>query len=118
MVTGFGTNSAGEQALSICNTVSGAAYFTPALAQMLSHTTLFVSAAGYMRTALHYPALLPAYAEAMRQGIAMGQALKRPLFMEPWEEYLDWTVEEIAVHLGIERGPDHAWDWTSEAGSG
>ena len=118
MVTGFGTNSAGEQALAICNTVSGAAYFTPALAQMLGHATLFVSAAGYMRTALHYPALLPAYTEAMRQGIVMGQALTRPLFMEPWEEYLDWTVEEIAAHLGIERGPDHAWDWTSEAGSG
>lgn len=118
MVTGFGPNSAGEQALAICNTVSIARCFTPELAQMLSHTTLFVSASGYMRTALHYPALLPTYADAMRQGIAMGQALRRPLFLEPWEEYLGWTVAEIAVHLGIERGPDEGWAWTTEAGAG
>jgi len=118
MITGFGPNSAGEQALAICNTVSIGRYFTPELAQMLSHTTLFVSAAGYMRTALHYPALLPTYTDAMRLGIAMGQTLSRPLFMEPWEAYLDWTVEEVVTNLGINAGPGDDWAWTTEAGSG
>jgi len=118
MVTGFGPNSAGEQALAICNTAATARYFTPALAQYFSHATYFVSIGGYTRASLHYHGVLPTYMEAMRQGLTAGLALKRPLFMEPWEDYLDWRITDIASHLGIERGPGEAWAWTTEATMG
>ena len=95
-----------------------ARYFTPALAQYLSHANCWVSAGGYMRTSLHYHQVLPTYLEAMQLGIAAGRALKRPLFLESWEDYLDWPLEDIAPHFGFVRGPVDAWAWTNEATSG
>lgn len=61
---------------------------------------------------------MPTYLQAMQQGIGADLALKRPLFLESWEHYLDWKVEDIAPHLGFTRGPGEAWDWTTEAASG
>jgi ubiquinone biosynthesis protein COQ4 len=118
LVTGFGPNSAGEQALAQCNTASIARFFTPALAQYLSHATSFVSIAGLTRASLHYHAVLPTYMEAMRQGLAAGLTLNKPLFLMNWEDYLDWPVGDIAAELGFDRGPGAAWDWTTEATTG
>jgi ubiquinone biosynthesis protein Coq4 len=118
LVTGFAANTAGEQALSLCNIATFSRYFTPALAQYLSHANSWVSAGGYMRTSLHYHQVLPTYLEAMQLGIAAGLALKRPLFLEPWGDYLDWQLEDIATHLGFVRGPVDAWAWTTEGASG
>jgi ubiquinone biosynthesis protein COQ4 len=118
LVTGFAANTAGEQALSLCNIATFSRYFTPALAQYLSHANSWVSAGGYMRTSLHYHQVLPTYLEAMQLGIAAGLALKRPLFMESWGDYLDWSLEDIAKHIGFVRGPGDAWAWTTEAASG
>ena len=118
MVTGFGPNQLGEEALALCNVTSTAAYFTPALAQHFSEFPVFVSVCSYKRVSLHYPAAMPAYLESMRQGIAAGQALKKPMFMVQWEDYLDWQVEDIATDLGITRGPGAGWDWSLQACSG
>jgi ubiquinone biosynthesis protein COQ4 len=118
LVTGFAANTAGEQALSLCNIATFSRYFTPALAQYLSHANSWVSAGGYMRTSLHYHQVLPTYLEAMQLGIAAGLVLKRPLFMESWGDYLDWSLEDIAKHIGFVRGPGDAWAWTTEAASG
>jgi ubiquinone biosynthesis protein COQ4 len=118
LVTGFAANTAGEQALSLCNITTFSRYFTPALAQYLSHANSWVSAGGYMRTSLHYHQVLPTYLEAMQLGIAAGLVLKRPLFMESWGDYLDWSLEDIAKHIGFVRGPGDAWAWTTEAASG
>jgi ubiquinone biosynthesis protein Coq4 len=118
LVTGFAANTAGEQALSLCNIATFSRYFTPALAQYLSHANSWVSAGGYMRTSLHYHQVLPTYLEAMQLGIAAGLALKRPLFMESWGDYLDWSLEDIAKHIGFVRGPGDAWAWTTEAATG
>jgi ubiquinone biosynthesis protein Coq4 len=118
LVTGFAPNTAGEAALALCNIAAFARYFTPALAQYLSHANCWVSAGGYMRTSLHYHQVLPTYLEAMQLGIAAGRALKRPLFLESWEDYLDWPLEDIAPHFGFVRGPVDAWAWTNEATSG
>jgi len=118
LVTGFGPNSAGEQALALCNVAATARYFTPALAQYFSHATYFVSAASFTRASLHYHGVLPAYLEAMQKGIAAGLALEKPLFLVEWEEYLDWQLEDIAAHLGFARGPAQGWDWTNEATTG
>jgi ubiquinone biosynthesis protein COQ4 len=118
MVTGFGPDTVGEAALAISNVTVFASYFTPELAQFFNEANCFVGAGGYMRTSLHYHRVIPAYLDGMRQGIALGQTLKRPLFMEPWEDYLDWTLENIAIHFGFQRGPGDAWAWTTEAASG
>jgi ubiquinone biosynthesis protein COQ4 len=118
LVTGFAPNTAGEAALALCNIAAFARYFTPPLAQYLSHANCWVSAGGYMRTSLHYHQVLPTYLEAMQLGIAAGLALKRPLFLESWEDYLDWPLEDIAPHFGFVRGPVDAWAWTNEATSG
>jgi ubiquinone biosynthesis protein COQ4 len=118
MVTGFGPYAAGEQALSICNVTAVSRYFSPKLAHYLSHPNYYVSSAGYMRTALHYHEVMPTYLDAMRQGITMGMALEKPLFLVEWENYLDWDLEDLAAHLGIVRGPGDGWAWTDDASAG
>jgi len=60
----------------------------------------------------------PLNLEAMQLGIAAGRALKRPLFLESWGDYLDWQLDDIAAHFGFVRGPVDAWAWTTEAASG
>jgi len=118
MVTGFGPNTAGENALAMANVVATSRFLTPELANFANMSFVWITSTGYARTALHYHHALPVYLEAMQQGIAAGHALKQPLFMVQWEDYLDWTVEDIATDLGITRGPGEAWDWTTEATTG
>jgi ubiquinone biosynthesis protein COQ4 len=118
IVTGFGPHDLGEQALAIMNVTACANYFTPALAQHMSNHNMFVSATGYYRVSLHYPALLPHELDAMKRGITAGQWLKQPLFMVQWEDYLDWKLEDICDHLRFERGPAEHWSWSLEASVG
>ena len=118
MVTGFGPHELGESALAIMNTTSNYGYFTPALARHMSEHTMFVQATGYYRVSLHYPDLMPYELEAMRQGIAAGQGLKKPLFMVDWEDYLDWQADDICTDLGFVRGPGDGWAWSLDASVG
>jgi hypothetical protein len=118
MVTGFGPNELGEDALAICNVTATARYFSPGLAHHINDHPLFWSVCSYKRISLHYPALLPDHMEAMRLGIVAGQALKQPLFMYDWEDYLDRTPEDICEELGIVRGPEEAWKDSSARATG
>ena len=118
MATGYGPNSAGEMALAMANVTATAHYFSPNLAQFLSAHTVWVSSSSYKRVSLHYPAVLPTILEAMQKGIELGRALDRPLFLYPWEDWLDWQLEDIAAHLGIMRGPGDDWAWTIAAATG
>jgi ubiquinone biosynthesis protein COQ4 len=118
IVTGFGPYQLGESALAIMSITASANYFTPALAQHISEHSMFVSGTGYYRVSLHYPALLPHELDAMRRGIAAGQALKQALFMVQWEDYLDWKLADICNYLGFERGPAEGWAWSLEASVG
>ena len=102
----------------MASVMAEARYFTPELAQMMTPANVWITATGYNRTALHYHHALPAYLDAMQQGIRMGMALKVPLFMTAWEDFLDLRLEDIAAHLRFERGPGEAWDWTTEAATG
>jgi ubiquinone biosynthesis protein COQ4 len=115
LVTGFGPNPAGEEALGLLNVAANARFFSPDLAQFLSGSGVFVTTAGYSRVALHYQGALPLYMEAMQQGIAAGLAVKKPMMMVRWEDYLDWQLDDIAGDLGFKRGPGAAWDCTAEA---
>lgn len=114
MVTGFGPNQFGEVALGICNNTVNANYFSPKLAAYISSSSMFLSTTSYPRVSLHYPQAMPGYFEAMRQGITAGQKLRKPLFMVRWEDYLDWSLADIAAELGIERGPGEAWAYSTE----
>jgi len=118
IVTGFGPHELGESALAIMNTTSNYGYFTPRLAKYMSESTMFVQATGYYRVSLHYPDLMPYELDAMRRGITAGQALKKPLFMVDWEDYLDWQITDLADHLGFERGPGEDWAWSLDASVG
>lgn len=118
IITGYGPNNAGEQALSIANVATAANYFTPDLAQFINTFNVFVTSSSYHRNSLHYPATMPVMLEAMQKGIELGRALKQPLFMYNWEDYLDWTLEAIAEELGFTRGPGDDWEWTSDASAG
>jgi ubiquinone biosynthesis protein COQ4 len=118
MVTGFGPNTAGENALSIFNVTQDARFFTPELAQYMSAASMWVSSTGLYRTSLHYHHLMPTYLDAIQQGIAGGLAVRQPIFMIDWESYLDWPLDEIAAFLGFNRGPGAAWDWTTGAAIG
>ena len=55
IVTGFGPNAAGEQALSILNVTAAARHFSPSLAQFINAPHAWVSSAGYKRNSLHDP---------------------------------------------------------------
>jgi ubiquinone biosynthesis protein COQ4 len=118
IVSGFGPNNAGEQALSMANVATAAHYFSPDLAQFVNAFNVWVTSTSYNRNSLHYPATMPVMLEAMQRGIEFGRALKKPLFMVNWEDYLDWTLEAIAGELGVTRGPGDAWAWTSDASAG
>ena len=118
IVTGFDANACGELALIWQDIASNAAYFSPDLAHHMNAGLVFLATATLQQYSLHYPAVMPTALEAMRQGVAMGQALKRPLIMEPWEDILELQIGEITRRLGIERGPGPAWGWTCAATSG
>jgi ubiquinone biosynthesis protein COQ4 len=118
MVTGFGPNQLGELALNLVNNSGNAAYFTPKLAKYFNEATMFTSSTSYYRHHLHYPALMPGIFDALRLGITVGQSLRMPLMMVPWEDYLDWQLDDIAADLGFERGPGSAWDYSNQIGIG
>lgn len=118
LVTGFGTNSCGESAVVWQDVTSFTNYFSPELAHYIYTPLTFLLTAGLQAQSLHYPKVFPATLEALRQGISMGQALKRPLLLEPWEDMFDWQISDIREHLGINPGPGAEWDWTSEASIG
>lgn len=118
IVTGFNANACGELALIWQNITANAAYFSPPLAHHINAGLTFLATATLQQYSLHYPAVFPTAMEAVRQGITMGQAIRRPLLLEPWEEMLDLPIDEIAHRLGINRGPGETWNWTCAATTG
>jgi ubiquinone biosynthesis protein Coq4 len=118
MVTGFSANNAGEMALSWQNVTSYTRYFSPELARHIYLGLNFLLSARLSAYALRYPAAYSTILDAARRGIEMGMALRRPTLLEPWEDMLDWPIEDIRSHLGIEPGPGCEWDWITAATTG
>jgi ubiquinone biosynthesis protein COQ4 len=110
MVSGFGPSLLGEQALSTMNACCTFRFLSPDLARLIAHGNTFVTAASMQRASLHYPAGMESMYEAMRLGIVAGQSIRMPMFMVPWEDYLDWQLEDIAADLNFTRGPGDAWE--------
>lgn len=119
MVTGLDPSPVGEAALIVANIVANEKYFGTALAAELNRFGVFLLSTGLMRAGLHYPRVLPAYLEGIARGRALGERQQRPLFMVRWEDYLDWSIEDIRREFGFEDGPPKGhWDWTNEAARG
>ncbi len=114
MITGFGTNPIGEQALIACNIKSYCRYFSAELAGELTRLISFQMSTNIMKTSLHYPQVLATTLEGWKIGIEMGDTLKRPLITADWRRYLAWPIEEIRRDLNILNAPPPGtWDWTN-----
>jgi ubiquinone biosynthesis protein Coq4 len=118
LVSGFGTNWVGEIGLLWTSITSFVNYFSPDLAQHIAAGQTLLAHAAMQQTSLHYPKVFPTLIEAVRSGMAMGGALKKPMMMEDWESMLDLQLSDIAKRLGITPAPGAAWDWTNEATMG
>lgn len=116
MVTGFETDFASEIGLIFANMESFYGYFSAELACETQRVSGFLAAKSTMKTNLFYPGVMPTYLEAMRLGIEMGRAWKKPLMMVPWRNHLDWTIEQIREEYNIIGSPPSGqWTWTNDA---
>lgn len=111
IVTGFKPSLAGEIALYICHMTSSYRYFQPELAKQASLVSSFLSTTWVLRTALHYPHAMEAMCDALEKGAAFGRAMRRPFFMESWEDYFNWPLPELRAHFGYPELADFRGDW-------
>jgi ubiquinone biosynthesis protein Coq4 len=112
IVTGFpGVSLPGEIALYLAHMTASARYFHPVLAKETSLISSFLFTTWTLRTALHYPEAMLAICDAMEKGVALGKAVRRPLFMERWEDYLDWPLPELRARFGIPEPEGFVGDW-------
>ena len=116
IVSGMGPNQIGEHALIACNLKCNYDYFSPELAGQLTVMTGFLMSTGVMKINLHSPHLMGEYLKAVAIGVRMAEGMTRPLLINDWRAYLDWTIEDIREELNI-RGaqPPGTWDWTNDA---
>ena len=116
MVTGFGTDPAGESALMMCNANSWLRYFGPGLGGEMSRFNNYLTTMNLMKAGLHYTEVLATFYEALRAGIEMGAALERPLFLIRWEDYLAWPIQDIRRYFKLSVSPaSGTWGWTEAA---
>jgi ubiquinone biosynthesis protein Coq4 len=114
IVTGFpGTAIAGEIALFLVNITAIHNYFQRPLAKEIGLFFSYLLSTWTMRVTLHYPEVMPAICDGMEKGSIVGKRLKRPLFLERWEDYLDWPLTELRAHFDIPEpgGFVGDWDW-------
>jgi ubiquinone biosynthesis protein COQ4 len=114
LVTGFpGDSFAGEIALFLANITSIHNYFRPALAKEIALFLSYLLSTWTMRATLHWPEVMPAVCDAMEKGSIAGKRLRRPMFLERWEDYLDWPIPKLREHMNIPEpgGFVGAWNW-------
>lgn len=115
IITGFPASSiAGEVALSLANITAAYGYYQPDLAKEASLTSMFYVSSWIMRTTLHAPQIMPAVLNAMERGVQMGKSLRRPMYMEKWEDYLDWQLTDIRAKFKLPEptGFEGYWQWS------
>ena len=116
IVTGFGTDPCGENALMTCNGTSWLKYFSSEFAGELCRFGVYLTMVNTLRAGMHYPRTLPVFYDAIRYGTEMGTALMRPLVFIRWENYFDRTIEELRREFNIHSPAVAAtWAWTEEA---
>jgi ubiquinone biosynthesis protein Coq4 len=119
IVSGLGPNLIGEHALIACNLKCNYDYFSPELACELTRMSGFLMSTGVMKINLHSPSLMSEYLKAVTIGVNMANGMKRPLLINDWRAYLDWTLPQIREELNIIGAqPPGTWEWTNEASRG
>jgi ubiquinone biosynthesis protein COQ4 len=116
IVSGLGPNLIGEHALIACNLKCNYDYFSPELACELTRMSGFLMSTGVMKINLHSPHLMSEYLKAVAIGVTMAEGMSRPLLINDWRSYLDWTIEDIRRELNIlDAPPPGTWEWTNDA---
>ncbi|MDB5396113.1 MAG: hypothetical protein JWM91_3619 [Rhodospirillales bacterium] len=116
IVSGLGPNLIGEHALIACNLKCNYDYFSPELACELTRMSGFLMSTGVMKINLHSPHLMSEYLKAVAIGVKMAEGMSRPLLINDWRSYLDWTIEDIRRALNIlDAPPPGTWEWTNDA---
>ena len=110
IISGFGTNMAGEHGVNSMNVAAVHKYFSPKFALAINKGTNFTMSTTVPRVLFNYPEGVPIMFEAMTRGILAGQALPKPVFMFDFQSLIHRQLDEIAADLGFERGPGAAWD--------
>jgi hypothetical protein len=114
MITGLEANHAGEIALISANMRAMYKYFVPELAAFFNRISAYLKAKTTMKSALFYPEAFKIELEAEDFGAQQGKAWKYPLFLIPFRDYLDWTIEDIREEFGIKNPPKAGiWAWTN-----
>lgn len=111
LLTGYPTGVPGEMGLYVANMVSTYDYFQPPLAKEIALISSFLFSTWTMRISLHHPEAMPAVCDAMEKGTILGKRLKRPFFMERWEEYLDWPLPDLRARFDIPEPERFVGDW-------
>lgn len=112
LVTGFGTDPAGELGMMYMYMSINARYFSPELASILNFIHSYLASSWTMRTNLHYGRVMPAFMDSIGVGLEMGAALARPLPLENWERYFEWPLEDVRKDLNIVAADPVRWAWT------
>ncbi len=112
IVTGFPATMPGEIALYAAHLASSYNYFQPRLAKETTIVSAFLMTTWTLRTSLHYPEAMLALCDAQEKGTKLGRSLKRPLYMERLEDYLDWKLPDLRAHFSIPEPNDLIGDWS------
>ena len=118
LVTGFGTDPAGEYGMMYLYITLNSAFFTPELASVFNFNHAYLSSTWTMRTALYYAEAMPAFMEAARAGLEMAASMKRPMPLEDWEQLFACPLEEVREALGVKAMDPARWAWTETAWRG
>lgn len=118
LVTGFGTDPAGELGMMYLYMSINSRYFSSELASILNFIHSYLASSWTMRTNLHYGRVMPAFMESIGVGLTMGAALARPLPLENWERYFEWSLEDVRKDLNIVATDPARWAWTDAAWRG
>jgi len=118
LVTGFGTDPAGELGMMYLYLPTNAKYFSPELASILNFIHSYLASTWTMRTDLYYPQVMPAFMQSISVGLAMASQLRRPLPLEDWTYYFDCSIDDVRRELNITPADPNAWAWTEVAWRG
>ena len=118
LVTGFGTDPAGELGMMYLYMSINSRYFSPGLAGVANFIHAYLASAWTLRTNLHYPRVLPAFMQSIQAGLDMAAALARPLPLEDWTGFFDWPLPELRRALNIVAVEPDRWAWTEAAWRG
>lgn len=118
LITGFGTDPAGELGQMYMYLSINSRYFSARFSCFPNFIHAYLATTWMMRTNLHYPRVMPAFLEAIQAGLDMAARLRKPLPLENLQRYFDWPLEDVRADLNIVAVDANRWTWTEAAWRG